>query len=297
MKIAFIINPYSGTPIFVDRVHHLIRRHLGSVHDINIFESNKPADAHKFSKQAAEEGMDIVVAVGGDGTVNNTAQALLNTDTALGVIPAGSGNGFAKNLNLPTRSDHAVKQFLDPKIRMIDVGQIGDSIFLVSCGLGWEAVIATLFEGSKMRGPVPYATAAIATFTQYEPQKIEVTTDTGWSYTGRPMFFTIANMGEYGFGANIAPDARPDDGLLDICILPRHSPLDAMKYAPELFLKNIDSVPGYIGKLAQEVKVKRTFEANIHLDGTPVLAGTEVTVRILKHALKIAVKPKSRHTN
>ena len=215
----------------------------------------------------------------------------MHSETALGVIPAGSGNGFAANLNLPLRTDLAVKLLKEPVYKYIDIGKVDDHIFTCSCGIGWEAVIATLFEGSKIRGPLPYATIAISTFLQFEPQEIEIETEPdGWKYRGRPMLFTIANMSEYAYGATIAPDAKEDDGLLDICILPRHGLLNTVKYTPELFRKRIDTIPGFISRLASKITLHRAIAGNIHVDGTPISAGKDIEIEVLKSSLKVAVK-------
>lgn len=235
----------------------------------------------------------MVVAVGGDGTVNETARGLVNTDTALGVLPSGSGNGYASNVGLPIRLDKALEVIKNPSFHRIDVGSYEDKIFLVSCGIGWEAIIATLFEDSKLRGLLPYARIALSTFLQYEPQEIEIKAQPGnWRYNGRPLLFSIANMREWGVGVTIAPNASEYDGFLDICLLPRHDLLTAVKHAPDLlFLKRAAEIPGYISEKATELTIKREFQGNIHLDGTPFPAGNEINIKILPSALKIAVKP------
>lgn len=233
----------------------------------------------------------MVVAVGGDGTVNTTAKELINTGTSLGVLPTGSGNGFASNMGIPLRKSKAMEWICYPEFKTIDVGKVGDDIFLVSCGIGWEAVIATLFEDSKIRGLLPYATATASTFLQYEPQEITINTEPdGWSYKGRPMLFSIANMREYGVGISIAPDAKYDDGYLDVCLIPRHTLLDSIKYTPEMFRQKVDTVPGYIHHFAKKVIVSRPLTGNIHIDGNPVHAGHEITLEIIPGALKVAAR-------
>jgi len=233
-----------------------------------------------------------VVAVGGDGTVNEVAKGIVNSDTALGVLPTGSGNGYARNMGLPLRIEKALEVIKNPYFRLIDVGRVNENVFLVSCGVGWEAIIATIFEGSKIRGFLPYAHATLTTFLQYEPQEIEITAEPdNWQYRGRPMLFSIANMREYGVGVTIAPDACEDDGLLDICLIPRHDLLTSVKHAPDILVrKKTTEIPGYIRRLATKLNIKRPFPGNIHIDGTPIPAGNEINIEILPAALKVAVK-------
>ena len=294
MKTLFIINPRSGTPKLIYRVKDLIYSHLGrSNRSISVVKSRSTAHIQKLARQAVLDGIDMVVAVGGDGTVNSAATQLVNTNTALGVIPAGSGNGFARNMGIPLRLNRAVENVCYPTFKVIDVGKVADNIFLVSCGLGWEALIATQFEESLMRGVIPYATISFSTFLQYEPEEFTISTEPdGWSYTGKPLLCSITNMREYGTGVTIAPHAMYDDGLLDVCLLPRHKLLDALKYTPEMFRQKIDSIPGYIHHVAKQIKVVRAVAGNIHLDGTPVHADKEIILEVLPAALKVAVNNK-----
>ncbi len=231
----------------------------------------------------------MVVAVGGDGTVNMTAQGLVGTETILGVIPTGSGNGFARNVGIPLRLEKALELLKEPDIATIDVGSVDDRIFLVTCGIGWEAVIASVFEGSKVRGIFPYATAAISTFLQYEPQQVEISAEPGgWRYSGRPMMLSVANMKELGVNVTISPEARTDDGLLDICMIPRQDLLGVLKYTPEMFRQRTDTIPGYVRRLATDLIIRRQIPGNIHIDGYPVPSGEEITFKVLPAALRIA---------
>ncbi len=292
LRTIFIINPKSGVPKFVSRLHYLIRKHLGvSNREVSVFKSRHPGHVFQIATRAASEGCDMVVAVGGDGTINNIARALINTDTALGVLPTGSGNGFASNIGLPSRLEAALRVIKNPLFRTIDVGRVNDDIFLVSCGIGWEAIIATMFEGYRLRGALPYAHATITTFLQYEPQEIEIISEPGhWEYSGRPMLFSIANMRDYGLGVSIAPEARYDDGLLDICLIPRHTLLNSVKYGPDMFRRKAFDIPGYIRRPTTELTVKRRYQGNIHVDGTPIPAGNEIKIEVIPAALKVAVK-------
>ncbi len=292
LKTTIIINPGSGTPKFIARLKYIINKRFGKNNDkVTIVKSLHPGHVLELARQAVQRENDLVVAAGGDGTVNEVAQGILNSNTALGVIPTGSGNGFARNINIPLRIEDAVEQLYDPVFKRIDAGKVGKNIFLVSCGIGWEAAIASQFENSRIRGFFPYAAFTVSTFIRYRPQETRISAEPGgWSYKGYPMLFTIANMREYGVGATIAPDADYNDGLLDICIIPRHTFLNTVKYTPELFRNRIDSVPGYIGRLARRIIISRPNADSIHVDGSPIPAGNEIVLEVIPDALKIVIK-------
>ncbi|MBM3329735.1 MAG: hypothetical protein FJY67_09750 [Calditrichaeota bacterium] len=296
MRYLFIINTRSGTPKFVTRLQYLIRRHFGPEgRHIQVVRSLNAEHILTLARDGAAKDLDAVVAVGGDGTVNLTAQALSGTDTALGVIPTGSGNGFARNVGIPLRIERALELLHDPVIEPIDVGVVGERIFLVSCGIGWEAVVATVFDQSRFRGVLPYASAALATYLQYEPQEITLTAEPGgWNYRGRPMLFSITNMREYGVGVTIAPQASERDGMLDICIVPRHGLVDLIKMTPELFRMRLDAIPGYVHRRAGTIHIERTYPGNIHLDGTPFPSSESFEVSIRPGALKTITRRDTR---
>lgn len=297
LKTVFIVNPKSGTPKFPIRLHLLIRKYYGESNpNVHVWESKYAGNVRELAEKAVQEGFHIVVAVGGDGTVNEAAQAVVNSPAALGVIPTGSGNGFARNMDIPLRMEKAVATVHSPTFKQIDVGKLNDKYFLVSCGFGWESVIATLFEGSKIRGPLPYAGVALQSFIQYEPQEIIISAQPeDWQYKGRPMLFSVTNMRQYGLGVTIAPDADYQDGKLDICLLPRHSVLDAIKYMPDMLRQRTDQVPGYIHQMADIVNVTRPTPGNIHLDGTPALGGLEFTIQVVPKALSVVVHKKDKN--
>lgn len=260
-------------------------------HEVSIVKSHNPDHVLELAQREANNGAFMVVAVGGDGTVNMTAQGLVGTDTILGVIPTGSGNGFARNVGIPLRLEKALELLKEPDIATIDVGSVEDRIFLVTCGIGWEAVIASVFEGSKVRGIFPYATAALSTFLQYEPQQVEIFAEPGgWTYSGRPMMLSVANMRELGVNVTISPEAKTNDGLLDICMIPRHDLLGVLKYTPEVFRQRTDTIPGYIRRLASEIVIRRQIPGNIHVDGYPFPTGEEIKIKVMPAALRIICK-------
>jgi len=274
-------------------LHYLIRKHFGaSNRRVQVIKSRDALHVRTLAQRAAQDGFEMVVAVGGDGTVNMAAQGILLSETALAVLPTGSGNGYARNVGIPLRLEKALALLKEPYSLQIDVGSVDDRIFLVSCGIGWEAVIATVFEESLLRGVLPYATAALTTYLQYEPQEIAIEAEPGgWTYRGRPMLFSVTNMREYGVGVTIAPTASERDGLLDICLIPRHSLLNVAKYTPEMFRQRTALIPGYVHQLASQVKIQRAYPGNIHLDGTPFPFGEEIKIHILPTALKVVVNP------
>lgn len=288
-RSLFIINPRSGTPKFVTRLHYLIRKQFGPENrQLSVVKSRSIEHIRDLVRRAVEDGTELVVAVGGDGTINTVATDLVGTPTVLGVLPTGSGNGFARNLGIPLKIEKALELLLEPPIARIDVGRLEDRIFLVSCGIGWEAEIASNFDVSRIRGILPYAAAVVTTFMQYEPQEIELTAEPGgWSYRGSPMLFTVANMREFGMGVAIAPDAKYADGMLDVCMLPKHDLLSALRYGPEMWRQNTQAIPGFLHRLASSIKITRPEPGIIHLDGSPLKCGREIEITVQQSALRI----------
>ncbi|MDP8228063.1 MAG: hypothetical protein P9M15_01265, partial [Candidatus Electryoneaceae bacterium] len=142
----------------------------------------------------------------------------------------------------------------------------------------------------RFRGILTYTGIVMKTFLQYEPQEITmIAQPDDWHYNGQPMMFTVANMREYGVGITIAPDAVMDDGLLDICLIPRHSLLGALKYGPEMFREQTDLIPGYISHPAKKVTITRPSPDNIHIDGTPLSAGKQIDIEVLPLSLKVVI--------
>jgi diacylglycerol kinase (ATP) len=249
-----------------------------------------PEDGLAKTRRAVERGTDIVLVVGGDGTVSTVGRALIGTDAALGMIPAGSGNGFARHFGIPLTPAHAARTLAQATVRQIDVGLADETPFLVTCSMAWDAAIARSFARSRIRGILPYAFAGVQGFFEYQPQDISVELDSVEQITfPSPVVFTVANLSQYGGGAKIAPRARPDDGRLELVVALRQDMPRLMANIHRLFDGSINAVPEVISRTFRSMRVRRAHASAIQIDGELVEAGREVAVRVLPRALKVLV--------
>ena len=288
-SIKFIYNPHSG----IIHPEHLIKRHISyyfpknlCYYDFDITE--RRGHAHELTREAVNKKYDIVVAIGGDGTVNEVASGLVNSETALGIIPNGSGNGLARGLGIPISIRRATKLITTGQIRTIDVGQIEDQYFFVIAGLGFDAMIGKRFEGGKIRGPAPYYVAGVREFFRYHEPEYEIKFD-GQTIKTRALIVAVANLKQYGNNAIIAPHAKPDDGLLDLAIIEPTNFVSVIYYLPTLFTGRIDQTPFTRIYRATKFEIMREFPAPYTRDGEVVDGQTHLTVTMLPRALNVIV--------
>ncbi len=218
-NFQFVINPSAGKGKY-EQIINAIRETLsdrGLQYDIKVLEYR--GEATTVAKAAAETH-DVVVAVGGDGTVNEVFNGLVGTKAVFGIIPAGTGNGFARELGLPLEPAEACRILTEGNIKSMDVGVANDRYFLGTAGVGFDALISE-FAGKKLgplRGMWLYFVAGTVMFFRYTPQLVKVEIDSE-TVEIAPLLIAVANTARYGGTALIAPDARPDDGLLDVCVI------------------------------------------------------------------------------
>ncbi len=287
--IKFIYNPRSGLIHPEQFIRKIIADYFPQNlchYDFSITEGK--GHAYEIAKQAVKAGYDIVVAIGGDGTVNEIASGLVNSAASLGIIPNGSGNGLARGLGIPISIRRAAKIVTTGKTRSIDVGQIADRYFFVIAGLGLDAKIGKRFDESKMRGPAPYYIAGFREFFRYHEPEYKIKFD-GQTIKTRALVVAVANTKQYGNNAIIAPNAKPDDGLLDLAIIQPTSFVSAMYYLPTLFTGHIDRAPFTRIYRATKFEIHREFPAPYTLDGEVFEGKIPLKVIMLPKALKVIV--------
>lgn len=249
-----------------------------------------PREAGERVRRAAADGVDCVVAAGGDGTVNSVATGLVGSAVPLGILPSGSGNGFARHFGIPLAPARAVQALADAAVQDIDVGVVNDMPFLVTCSMAWDAAFARSFEKIPGRGVFPYVLAGVYEFLQYEPQKMEIEYDDGRrEMVDDLMLFTIANVTQYGGGAKIAPHARADDGRLELVMARRRDMPILLPNIARLFTGSIAELEEIMTRSFRSLTVRREHAAPIQVDGELVQAPADVTVRVLPAALKVLV--------
>lgn len=290
-KIIFILNPISGT-VSKAGIPGLIEERLDKEKfDCRIAETKYAGHATEFAQQAARQGIDIVVAVGGDGTVNEVGRALVNTKTAMGILPCGSGNGLARHLNLPMNLKKCIDILNDCDIHTLDYGLINRHPFFCTCGMGFDAFISMKFAEAGKRGPITYMQKILEEGLSYQPETYEIEDEEG---TRRYKAFLVsaANASQYGNNAYIAPQASMSDGLLDIIIMEPFDLIEAPQVAIELFNKTLDKNLKIKTFRASHIHIHRKSEGIIHYDGDPVMADADVDISIVPKGINIIVNPK-----
>ena len=287
-KILFIINPISGTGK-QKVIERLVEAHL----DHDKFESiikytESAGHAIKLSVEASKEKHDIVVAVGGDGSVNEAGQSLVNTNTILGVIPTGSGNGLARHLNIPLNLKDAIVLLNDATFNRVDVGTMNDRVFLGTAGVGFDAHIGKLFDEAKSRGFFTYIKLSVKEFFKYKPQEYEIEID-GKLIKRKAFIVCFGNSNQWGNNVFISPNSVIDDGYLRIIVLKKMSLLMLPFFVLKLFRKKVDSSIYYEEFKGKKINLKQENEW-AHLDGDPVNIGSSISIEVVPDSLNILCK-------
>lgn len=286
-KVLVLINPISGVGK-QKVIENLIGDNIDSLLlSVDIKYTQYRAHANKLAKEAVGR-YDIVVAVGGDGTVNEVGSALIGTDTALAIIPTGSGNGLARYLKIPLNPQKAVKLLNRLQTRCIDTIKINEFYSLNVAGVGFDAHISHLFAKSKHRGVATYIKVVAAEFTTYKPTKYHLTIDNE-ELNIKAYLISFANSSQYGNNIFIAPDAEIDDGLIDVCIINGFPKIAAPAMLISMLRKN--NIRGFLDRIvkAKNITIDHPNELSGHVDGEPVFFGKRVTIKINPLSLKVIV--------
>lgn len=290
-RIVFVVNPISGTQGkrailrgIDERIDHLL-------YDYSIVETQYAGHASEIAAQAVQDGVDIVVAIGGDGTINEVARSLVHTNTALGIIPCGSGNGLARHLRIPMDFKAAIDILNKGWQATIDYGKINDIPFFCTCGVGFDAFVSLKFADSNKRGLLTYLENTLHESLTYQPETYEIENEEG---TVKHKAFLIAcgNASQYGNNAYIAPQASLTDGLLDVTILEPFTVLDVPTLSFQLFNKTINQNSCIKTMRAKKIKIHRTKPGVFHFDGDPVMGSEILEVEIVPKGLNVITTDK-----
>ena len=289
-RITFIINPISGTQK-KDHLPQLINEMIDHEQfDVELRTTEYAGHAAELARQFATEGTDVVVAVGGDGTVNEVARSLVHTETALGIIPCGSGNGLARHLCLPIDMRKALQVINNCRIEAFDYGVINDLPFFCTCGMGFDAFISLKFAEAGKRGPVTYIENVLKEGLRYRPEQYEIIDDNG-SARYKAFLIACANASQYGNNAYIAPGATMKDGLMDVIIMEPFDALEAPQIAADLFMKTLGNNSKIKTFRTKSIHIKRSQPGAIHYDGDPIMTGTDIDVSIEHLGIRIVTNP------
>ena len=290
-KVRILINPNSGMGVALDRIHGALIEHWDKPgNDLSIQFSTSKEDGQAKARRAVEDGVGRLLVIGGDGMVNTIGSVLIGTDTALGVIPAGSGNGFARHFDIPLDLVKATVALASATVQRIDVGYADGRPFFVTCSLAWDAALVNIFEKSPVRGVLPYIFAGVYQFFDYTPQPFTLCVDDGETFTiDDPQVCTVANLSQYGGGAQIAPGAKADDGqLLLVTVRKRDMPIIVLMLG-KLFDGTIGQLSGIHTKPFRTLTVQRKTPGPMQLDGELLSAPAEVKITVQQRALNVLV--------
>ena len=239
IKVQAIINPISGVgskrkiPKMIEEM--CLRSHCS----LNITFTEYAGHASELTKQAIKDGVHYIIAVGGDGTVNEIARAMIHSDAVLGIVPKGSGNGLARELHIPMEIRRAVDLISKGHVTTIDCCRANGRVFFCTCGVGFDAAVRQKFANEKRRGSLTYIKNTVEEYLSYKPEPYELQVD-NQTIKEKAFLVACANASQYGNNAFIAPHANIQDGQMDVTILSPFTPLDIAPLAIQLFTKQID---------------------------------------------------------
>ena len=264
-----------------------------SVYDYSIVKTQYAGHATQIAASAVQDKADVVVAIGGDGTINEIARALVHSETALGIIPCGSGNGLARHLRIPMEPKAAIDIINQGNRLCIDYGKINNIPFFCTCGVGFDAFVSLKFADSGKRGLLTYLENTLHESLTYQPETYEIENEEG-TMKYKAWMIACGNASQYGNNAYIAPQASLTDGLMDITIMEPFTVLDVPSLSFQLFNKTIDQNSRVKTMRAKKIKIHRAHDGVMHFDGDPLMAGKELEVEIIPGGLYVIASDKKK---
>ena len=282
LKTRFIVNLHSGRA----------SRRLAAVrafafqHSAEVVVTERPRHASELAARAVADGCQLVVAVGGDGTMNEVAAVLTGTDVVLGLVPCGSGDGLGRTLGVHGSVEHALRVLHNGRPRDIDTGLADGRPFFVTAGLGFEAEAAARFNRHSNRGLMRYVAISAGLWRHHVPESCSITWD-GMREKRQVFTLTVANCDQYGNGARIAPGALPDDGLLDLTAVPPATLLNGGPLLARLFLGSLNHRADVLRLRSRRFVIERAAPGLIHTDGETHSAGERIEFLLRPRSLRV----------
>lgn len=290
MKPLFLVNDRSGANRGRD-LRAIIRSGCGWT-TFDIATCGERVELDRIILDAENAGFDVIVAVGGDGTVHEIGKRLVGTQLALGIVPVGSGNGFARHLRIPLAPLEAVRALQHARREVVDTATANERRFLGVMGVGLDAEIAHRFARSPERGFQTYLRTGLAAIASHAAADYEIVVD-GTVFREQALVLTIANASQYGNAARIAPNASVQDGLLEVVTIRRMTLFAAPLVAARLFAGSLHRSGTVTTRQGREVTIRRTDE-QAHLDGEPVMLESELRIRVVPRSLVVLVPAAGR---
>ena len=277
--MLFIVNPISGH----GRKKRIISRLTEAGYKVVCTEY--AGHAEKLAREAVDS---VVVAVGGDGTVNEVARGLVGTGKTLGIIPCGSGDGLARHLGISHDLSKALRTVTAGKVSPLDAGTIDGKLFFSVCGVGFDAVVSERFAKCGRRGLTSYISEGLKTWTVYSPEKYSIMID-GEKLEHEALFITIGNSNQWGNGAKITPLADSSDGILDITVVDGFKAVELPWLAGRLMTGSAHKSSRVHTYRGQNITITRPSDGPAHADGDWFSSGKAIEIKVIPHALNVLV--------
>lgn len=288
-NVLIVVNPISGgkdKSAFIEYINALPKTQVNANW---LFWSAATTDiGTELKTRLQQEKFDVVVAAGGDGTANLIASTLIGVDIPMAIIPFGSGNGLARHLGIPMNWKKAVTCMIQGNVMVMDAAMMNSSYFFCTAGVGFDAHIGHIFAGLKKRGPMSYIKSVVKEFRKYLPQKYKLTID-GKTIEREAFLITVANAGQYGNNAWIAPRASISDGLLDVTLLRKFNTIQALFIAHRLFRRSLDKSRKIEVFRGSEIEIICQSPVPAHFDGEPTHMPEIISFKVIPSAVKILV--------
>lgn len=269
-SILFLINPIAGVRP-KDEIPSLIREVFASAEDcdVDIRFTEYAGHASVLAKEAVARQVDTVVAIGGDGTINEIGRSLVGTSVKFGIVPMGSGNGLARHMQLPLNMTHALESIRDGHSEAVDYATVNNQIFFCTAGIGIDAKVSAKFAESGKRGPITYLRSFIELLNDYQPSTYVIHTDDG-RVREKAFLIAIGNASQWGNNAFITPHASMQDGLLDITLVKPAPLIEIPHMAMQLFTRQLDTNPHVLSFRSSHFRIFMPHPDVVHVDGEPM---------------------------
>lgn len=285
-KALLIINPISGTRSKKGLLT-LVKNHLTPLgFDVHVKMTKGAGDAFGWAKEAVENNFYTVITAGGDGTVNEVANALAFSNVILGILPFGSGNGLARSVGVPQDTLAALKLIEGNHVLTCDRGVVNNHPFYCTFGVGFDATVSEKFASMKRRGRITYIRSAFREFLNYRSRVYAIVIN-GKVITEKALLIAVCNAPQYGNNAYIGPKAKLTDGLLDITVVHADNPFNTLLMSMDMFTGMLDKNRGIGTFRVPELTIVRTEEGPVHLDGEPMNMGKKLEISCEKKVLKV----------
>lgn len=284
-KIRFIINPVSGTGSKQTIEKKILAAARDAQVDAEIVYTSHKGHATELAAEAATIGYYAVVAIGGDGSVNETGAGLVHTQTALGIIPAGSGNGLARHLQIPLNHQAAIERIFSGSIRTIDTARLNGIYFAGVAGIGFEAVVGHAFSVFGKRGFWSYVKVVLREYARYHPLAVSIQTEKE-SIRCEAFLVSIANSSQYGNNAYISPGSVIDDGMLEVVVVKQLPWFAIPRFVYRLFRKSLNTLSDVQVFRAKKIHLTQAL-TYAHIDGEPISPGKEIFIEVSPSSLRV----------